>query len=280
MHSWPVFTQKADLLPDGTSLSAQVAVDGGRPGWIGWKRRGRGASAFARRPLHLGACAIHALRIDYRGCQHRPFRAAPPGRRHSQKLDVLDKEGAVGAVTLPGKTPLAELFRELPFGPDALKSPTDLLNAYVGSEVEISGRVTAKGRVFRVETEEIALPNNGGRSTRHRLTLMTDKGLVQALLEEVTALRFTDPRAGAQLERALAGLTENRAKERRRCRSAFSARARARSRSATWSRRRSGRRPTARAAEGGWQSTPAGLGCRRKSDRRRLEGGRSGARVR
>jgi hypothetical protein len=132
-----------------------------------------------------------------------------------KSLTVLDKEGAVGAVTLPGKAPLAELFRELPFGPDALESPTAILNAYVGSEVEISGRVTAKGRVFRVETEEIALPNNGGRSTRHRLTLMTDKGLVQALLEEVTALRFTDPRAEAQLERALAGLTENRAKERR-----------------------------------------------------------------
>lgn len=133
-----------------------------------------------------------------------------------KSMVVFDKQGGIGAVSLPGKAPLAELFRDLPFGPDALNSSTALLNALVGSEVEIAGQVAAKGRVFRVENEEVALPNNGGTTTRHRLTLMTDKGLVQAVLEEVTALRFTDPQAKAQIERALAGLTENRAKERRR----------------------------------------------------------------
>src|SRR6202521_1444955 len=133
-----------------------------------------------------------------------------------KSLTVFDREGAIGAVSLPGKAPLTELFRDLPFGPDALDSPTALLNALVGSEVEIAGQVTARGRVFRVEREETALPNNGGTTTRHRLTLMTDKGLVQALLEDVTALRFADPQVNAQIERALAGLSENRAKERRR----------------------------------------------------------------
>lgn len=132
-----------------------------------------------------------------------------------KSMTVFDREGAIGAVSLPGKTPLAELFRDLPFGPDALNSRTALLSALIGSEVEIAGQVAAKGRVFHVEDEDVALPNNGGTTTRHRLTLMTDKGLVQAVLEEVTALRFTDPRAQAQVERALAGLAENRAKERR-----------------------------------------------------------------
>jgi hypothetical protein len=132
-----------------------------------------------------------------------------------KSLTVFDRQGALGAVSLPGKAPLAELFRDLPFGPDALDSPTALLNALVGSEVEISGQVNARGRVFRVENEDIALPNNGGTTTRHRLTLMTERGLVQALLEDVTSLRFVDPQAKAQIERALGGLTENRAKERR-----------------------------------------------------------------
>jgi hypothetical protein len=90
-----------------------------------------------------------------------------------------------------------------------------LLNALVGSEVEIAGQVNAKGRVFRVEDQQIALPNNGGTTTWHRLTLMTDGGLVQAILEEVTTLRFPDPQVRAQIERAVAGLAENRAKERR-----------------------------------------------------------------
>ena len=133
-----------------------------------------------------------------------------------KSLTVLDEEGAVGAVSLPGKAPLVELFRDLPFGPDALTSPTALLNALVGTEVEIAGSVGARGRIFRVENEEIALPNNSGTTQRHRLTLMTDKGLVQAVIEDVTALRFTDPQTQAQIERALNGLAENRAKERRR----------------------------------------------------------------
>ena len=147
-----------------------------------------------------------------------------------KSLTVFDRAGAVGTVSLPGKAPLPELFRDLPFGPEALNSSPDLLNALVGSEIEISGPVTAKGRVFRVVREQVALPNNGGTTARHRLTLMTPAGLTQAILEEVTELRFTDPQTRQQIERLLAGLTENRAKDRRICRSASSATARAMSR--------------------------------------------------
>lgn len=133
-----------------------------------------------------------------------------------KSLTVFDRQGAVGSVSLPGKAPLTELFRDLPFGPDALASPTALLNALVGTEVEVKGSVNAKGRIFRVETERTALPANGGTTERHRLTLLAEGGLVQAVIEDVTALRFTDPQARAQIERALAGLSENHAKDRRR----------------------------------------------------------------
>jgi hypothetical protein len=132
-----------------------------------------------------------------------------------KSLTVFDRAGAVGTVSLPGKTPLPELFRDLPFGPEALNSSPDLLNALVGSEIEISGPVTAKGRVFKVVREQVALPNNGGTTARHRLTLMTPAGLTQAILEEVTELRFTDPQTRQQIERLLSGLIENRAKDRR-----------------------------------------------------------------
>src|SRR5664280_2756570 len=44
-----------------------------------------------------------------------------------KSLTVFDEGGAAGAVSLPGKAPLIELFRDLPFGPDALASPTALL---------------------------------------------------------------------------------------------------------------------------------------------------------
>jgi hypothetical protein len=132
-----------------------------------------------------------------------------------KSLTVFDREGGIGAVSLPGKAPLQELFRDLPFGPEALGSPSALLNALVGSEIEIAGPVNAKGRVFRVEPFEVRLPNDGGTLTRHRLSVLSESGLVQAVLEDVTTLQFTDPQARAQIERALQGLSENRAKERR-----------------------------------------------------------------
>ena len=132
-----------------------------------------------------------------------------------KSLTVFDREGALGAVTLQGKAPLQELFRDLPFGPEAINSPVNLINALAGSEIEIDGQVKARGRVFRVEEERTRLPNNGGDITRHRLALLTDKGLVQAVLEELSALRFIDPQTNAQVSRALAGLSQNRAKDRR-----------------------------------------------------------------
>lgn len=133
-----------------------------------------------------------------------------------KSLTVFDALGAVGPVSLPGREPLDQLFRDLPFDRNALESPPDLLNALVGSEVEISGPVNARGRVFRVEPETTTLPDGRGTTVRHRLSLLTDKGLVQAVLEEVTSLAFTEAQTRGQIDRAFAGLVENRAKDRRR----------------------------------------------------------------
>lgn len=132
-----------------------------------------------------------------------------------KSLTVFDAAGAVGPISLPGREPLDELFRDLPFDREALASPTDLVNALVGSEVEISGPVAARGRIFRVEAEQVMLPDGRGTTQRHRLSLLTEKGLVQAVFEDVTALAFVDPQARGQIDRALAGLAENRAKDRR-----------------------------------------------------------------
>jgi hypothetical protein len=132
-----------------------------------------------------------------------------------KSLTIFDSAGAIGAVSLPGKWPLAELFRDLPFTQQALESQSALLNALVGAEVEIEGTVAAKGRIFRIEEETVKLPDNGGQIEKHRLTLITDKGLVQAILEDVRALRFTDPQLRAQIDRALSGIAQNRAKDQR-----------------------------------------------------------------
>jgi hypothetical protein len=132
-----------------------------------------------------------------------------------KSLTVFDSAGAIGAVSLPGKAPLVEIFRDLPFSQQALESQSALLNALVGAEVEIEGSVNAAGRVFRIEEEQTQLPNNGGQTVRHRLTLVTTNGFVQAILEDVRALRFTDPQLRAQIDRALTAIAQNRAKDQR-----------------------------------------------------------------
>lgn len=132
-----------------------------------------------------------------------------------KSLTVFDEESAIGGVSLPGRAPLAELFRDLPFGPDALSSMPALLNTLIGSEVEIDGERSAKGRLLKVAAETVQLPDNAGLTTRHRLTLMTETGMVQAILENLTSLQFTDTQTQEQINKALTGIAENKAKERR-----------------------------------------------------------------
>jgi hypothetical protein len=133
-----------------------------------------------------------------------------------KSLTIYDNAAGIGAISLPGKVPLVELFRDLPFGPEALASRVTLLRALIGTEIEITGAVAAKGRLLRVEDEDTVLPNNGGRTTKHRLTLMAgNSAMVQAVLEDVAELRFTDPRISAQIDRALSGIDANRIKDSR-----------------------------------------------------------------
>jgi hypothetical protein len=72
-----------------------------------------------------------------------------------KSLTVFDTLGSVGTVSLPGREPLDQLFRDLPFGRDALGSPAELLGALIGSEVEIKGPVDARGRILSVDDETV-----------------------------------------------------------------------------------------------------------------------------
>jgi hypothetical protein len=132
-----------------------------------------------------------------------------------KSLTVFDALGAVGTVSLPGREPLDQLFRDLPFDAKALEGPLSLINALVGTEVEIKGPVDARGRILKVTRETVHTPEGRDSTIRHRLSLITDRGIVQAVFEDITSLAFTDPQTRAQIDRALTGLMENRAKDRR-----------------------------------------------------------------
>ena len=132
-----------------------------------------------------------------------------------KSLTIFDQQNAIGGVSLPGRAPLEELFRDLPFGPEALESLPALLNTLVGSEVEIDGETSAKGRLLKVTEETVLLPEGTGQTVQHRLTLMTASGLVQAVLQNLSFVQFTNPETQAQIDKALVGIAENQAKDRR-----------------------------------------------------------------
>ncbi|MDY0009350.1 MAG: hypothetical protein RBS08_06570, partial [Bdellovibrionales bacterium] len=47
-----------------------------------------------------------------------------------KSLVIFDRKGRLGGVTLPGKQPLEQVFKDLPFTQDQLANPMLLINAY------------------------------------------------------------------------------------------------------------------------------------------------------
>ena len=132
-----------------------------------------------------------------------------------KSIVVYDDRGAVGAIRLPGRKPLEQIFRDLSFTGDALESGQALLNALQGAEVRVTGPRQLQGRLLRVTPEVTRLPDGGGTITRYRVSLITDQGLQQLVLEEADSIKFVDPELQGQVGQALAAIIAHRAQDRR-----------------------------------------------------------------
>jgi hypothetical protein len=132
-----------------------------------------------------------------------------------KSLVVYDSTGGIGEVSLPGRQPLSDVFRDLPFDQNALASPVALLDALRGAEIEVTGARSLKGRILSVTSEEVQLPNNGGLVTRTRVSIMTAAGVSQFLLEDSDSLTFTDPALQAAVDKALTAMAEHGARDER-----------------------------------------------------------------
>ncbi len=132
-----------------------------------------------------------------------------------KSIVVYDDKGGVGSIQLPGREPLSEVFRDLPFDQDALDSAEALLNALRGAELSVGGPRQVSGRILKVEPETIRLPNDGGTITRHRITLMAADGMRQVVLEDTESLKFADPKIQNQVDTALAALARHRVQDQR-----------------------------------------------------------------
>ncbi|WP_437668762.1 DUF4139 domain-containing protein [Sorangium sp. So ce131] len=132
-----------------------------------------------------------------------------------KSIVVYDDRGVAGSIALPGREPLRDLFRELPFDEGALESEAALLNALRGAEVRTSGPGgVVAGRIVAVTAAEVALPG-GGSERRHRLALMSDGALRQVVLEELAGVEFAEARLSEQVGAALRGLARQRERNRR-----------------------------------------------------------------
>ncbi len=132
-----------------------------------------------------------------------------------KSLVVYDDKGGVGGLSLPGREPLKQAFKDLPFDEDALASPASLLATLKGAQISVGGGRAVSGRVVSVEPETAT--TNDGKTTirRTRVTLLTDRGLQQFILEDAENLQFADAALRDKIGQALMAIQSNRAKEAR-----------------------------------------------------------------
>lgn len=132
-----------------------------------------------------------------------------------KSLIVFDKSGRLGGVTLPGKQPLQQVFKDLPFTQEDLSNPVALFNAYQGAQVSLTGAsLKATGKLLQAVPEETAL-EDGKTVTRHRISVMTGEGLRSAILEDMQSVTFEDAKIRGEIARALDAVRENGTQERR-----------------------------------------------------------------
>ncbi len=132
-----------------------------------------------------------------------------------KSLVVYDDKGGVGGLSLPGKEPLRQTFKDMPFDQAAFDSPAKLLDSLRGAQISVGGPRAMSGRIVSVEEETQTL--NDGKTTikRTRVALLTDSGIQQFILEDAENLQFTDPALREKIGQALLAIQTNRAKDSR-----------------------------------------------------------------
>ena len=133
-----------------------------------------------------------------------------------KSLVVFDGLGGVGAVSLPGRDDRNRAFGQVPFDSAGLASPLAFLNSLQGFEIIVEGPRPMQGRLLRAEgvREPAAIAGHEG-PLRTRVTLLTDAGLKQFVLEESDAVQVADPALRARIARAIASSRHETAQDTR-----------------------------------------------------------------
>jgi hypothetical protein len=132
-----------------------------------------------------------------------------------KSLVVFDDHGGVGGLDLASAEPLSETFRSLPFNAADLESTPQLLSALQGAEVEVGGARALTGRIVAVTEETETKPDGGALPARHRVTVMSDNGLEQFVLEQAESVKFADPAVRESISKALKAIAANHERDSR-----------------------------------------------------------------
>lgn len=138
-----------------------------------------------------------------------------------KSLVVYDASGKVAGMSLPGKEPLAEQLKALPFDASALSDQTELLKALRGAEVLVTmaasngqaGRLV-RGRVLGLEkvTRPVLGPQVGLQAVT-QLSLNMPSGVQTLMLEDTRSVKLLDDTLRTQIEQALVAISDNRARD-------------------------------------------------------------------
>lgn len=131
-----------------------------------------------------------------------------------KSIVVYDDKGGVGSIRLPGREPLRQVFRDLPFGEADLASPAQLLARLQGAEIEVTGEKAVRGRILSV-VPETARGEDKTETVRTRVSLMTASGVQQFILENAGAVRFVDEKLRREVDLALQATAGHRVTDRR-----------------------------------------------------------------
>ncbi|HYD07847.1 MAG TPA: DUF4139 domain-containing protein, partial [Reyranella sp.] len=132
-----------------------------------------------------------------------------------KSLVVYDDRGGVGGLSLPGKEPLRQTFKDMPFDQTALESPASLIGALKGAQISVGGPRAMSGRIVSVEEEQQTVNDGKTVIKRTRVALFTDNGIQQFILEDAENLQFADAALRGKISEALLAIQANRAKDAR-----------------------------------------------------------------
>ncbi len=125
-----------------------------------------------------------------------------------KSLVVFDSAGGVGGLELPGPDNAHASFGDVPFGPDALTSPLAYLNSLQGVVLQVMGPQMMTGRLLQAEMvrENAKTDQPLSGTVRTRVSLLTDTGLRQFVLEDAESVQVADPALRDKIVAALTSL--------------------------------------------------------------------------